>query len=390
MSCYISSNENRHYVAVESELGQVPAITAGNRMPVVSLQVKQTTDRIDRRDKTGGRTWMGVPTGTRKSTNYEIKSYLTGWSEPGDQPPYGALVAAAMGRPVLHFNGGTLASSPSATRLQFAGASGLIPGQAVTYAGELRFVSTIVDAQTVEVNAPFTSPPGAGSPMGATYTYMLGSEIPGLSIFDCWSPAESVQRLVCGAAANELSVKINADFHEFSVSGGAVDVLDSTSFTNGQGGMTTFPAEPELEPFQYVIVPGHLGQVWLGATPDRFYTLTEGEVKLNNGIDMRTREFGAEGPRCIMPGQRKVSLDFRLYEQNSAATRALYEAARQRSPIQAMFQLGQQTGQLLGVYAKSVLPQVPEFDDGEDRLAWKFTGCRAQGTTDDELIIAFA
>ena len=54
-----------------------------------------------------------------------------------------------------------------------------------------------------------------------------------------------------------------------------------------------------------------------------------------------------------------------------------------------MFQLGQQSGQLFGVRMKSVIPQVPEFDDSEGRLQWKFASSRAQGTVDDEISVAF-
>jgi len=68
---------------------------------------------------------------------------------------------------------------------------------------------------------------------------------------------------------------------------------------------------------------------------------------------------------------------------------ALYQASRQRSPMGVMFQLGQQEGQLFGVYLKSVVPEVPEFDDGETRLQWRFSNCRAQGTFNDELFVAF-
>ena len=68
---------------------------------------------------------------------------------------------------------------------------------------------------------------------------------------------------------------------------------------------------------------------------------------------------------------------------------ALYQASRQRSPIGVMLQLGQQEGQLFGVYLKSVVPEVPEFDDGETRLQWQFSNCRAQGTFNDELFVAF-
>ena len=54
-----------------------------------------------------------------------------------------------------------------------------------------------------------------------------------------------------------------------------------------------------------------------------------------------------------------------------------------------MLQLGQQTGQLLGMYLPAMIPEVPEFDDGDSRLEWKFQNSRAQGSVDDELYIAF-
>jgi hypothetical protein len=54
-----------------------------------------------------------------------------------------------------------------------------------------------------------------------------------------------------------------------------------------------------------------------------------------------------------------------------------------------MFQLGQQTGQVVGVYMMSVVPVVPEFDDSDNRLQWKFQGSKAQGTADNEIVVAF-
>jgi hypothetical protein len=54
-----------------------------------------------------------------------------------------------------------------------------------------------------------------------------------------------------------------------------------------------------------------------------------------------------------------------------------------------MFQLGQTAGQMAGVYMKGMIPDVPEFDDAETRLKWKFTNTRAQGTVEDEVVVAF-
>jgi hypothetical protein len=55
-----------------------------------------------------------------------------------------------------------------------------------------------------------------------------------------------------------------------------------------------------------------------------------------------------------------------------------------------MLQLGQQPKQMFGIHMKSVMPEVPEFDDSETRLQWTFRNCRAQGVVNDEITIAFA
>ena len=44
MACYISSNNNRFYAAVETVYGTVPAITASNRFPGVKLALKQDVE----------------------------------------------------------------------------------------------------------------------------------------------------------------------------------------------------------------------------------------------------------------------------------------------------------------------------------------------------------
>ena len=186
-----------------------------------------------------------------------------------------------------------------------------------------------------------------------------------------------------------MKIVVNSDFHEFHFRGPAQDLIDSVSFAEGQGKLDEFPAEPEVEGFDYSVVPGHMGQVWLGVTPERFYTLTSAELSLDNGVDVRNREFGSSMIRCVAAGVRNVNLDFELYGSDQESSKALYQASKQRSPISAMFQLGEQSGQLFGAYLKSVAVETPQFDDSETRVRWRFSGCRAQGSADDELVIAF-
>jgi hypothetical protein len=85
-----------------------------------------------------------------------------------------------------------------------------------------------------------------------------------------------------------------------------------------------------------------------------------------------------------------VTAAFELFSQDDDATKGLYQAARQQSPISVMFQLGDRRDRWWACILQSVIPEVPEFDDGQNRLQWKFRQSRAQGTVDNEIAVAFA
>jgi hypothetical protein len=388
MASYISSNANRFYTALESGYGAVASITGSNRIPALKLTVQQQPEVKSRKDKTGSRTFPGLPSGGRRNTTFELQTYMTSWQSAVGGPSYGPLFQAALGAAPQLFNGGVVASY-SNTTLAFAAPHGLSVNQAVSSGGEIRFVAAVVDANTVHLNAPFTASPATGSTTGATVTYQPATELPSASVFDYWEPAGAVQRILSGAALDQMEIQINGDFHQFLFRGLAQDVLDSASFTAGQGDLMSYPVEPEVGAFDYSIVPGNLGQAWLGTAPAQFFTVTEAAVVLKNGLETRSREFGFSLPQAISPGQRSVQASIGLYSQADSATPALYQAAREQTPISLMFQLGQTQGQVMGVYLQTVIPEVPQFDDSANRLQWVFKPSRAHGTVDNELAVAF-
>jgi hypothetical protein len=387
---YVSSNNNRFYVALEPSYGTVGTITSGNRIPALKLTAKQVPERVQRKDKTGSRTFVGLPGNLRKATQFDLTTYMSTWADQSTVPAYGPLFQACLGAAPALWGGGTAAGAEGASRIAFAGAHGLAPGEAVSSGGELRFVAAVVDPNTVQLNAPFGTAPATGASLGPTVTYQPASDLASLSIFDYWSPDSAVQRVLSGVAVNQLKIKVNGDFHEFEFSGEAADVVDNTSFTGGEASLTSFPPEPAIGDLDTSIVPGHLGQIWLGSVPTQFFTVTKAQLTFDNTLDLRASEFGSTLPRAIVPGLRSVTLDFSLYQQDDSATKALYQAARQRSPIGVMIQLGQQPGQLFGIYMDGVIPEVPEFDDSETRQQWQFQNCRAQGSLNDEIFVAFA
>jgi hypothetical protein len=211
-----------------------------------------------------------------------------------------------------------------------------------------------------------------------------------VTLYDYWDPVTAVQRIIAGAGVNTLDLSVNGDFHEFVFRGPAADVIDSASFTTGAAGLSQFPGEPPLTNFDYSVVPGQLGQVWLGGSANQFFTMTSAQIQLNNNLDIRHREFGATLPRALSPGMRHVMSHFTLLAQDDAQSTALYQAARLRQAIPAMIQLGGQQGQLMGIYLPNMQPEIPTYDDGDFRLQWDFQNNMAHGRTNDELFIAFA
>jgi hypothetical protein len=214
--------------------------------------------------------------------------------------------------------------------------------------------------------------------------------LPSLTLYDYWDPQTAVQRIITGAGVDTFELSLNGDFHEFLFRGPAADIVDSTSFIPGTAGLSQFPAEPALQQFDYSVVPGHLGQVWLGGSASQFFTLTAAQIQVRNNLDTRHREFGATLPRALSPGMRHVLSHISILAQDDGQSAALYQAARARVPVPAMLQLGQQQGQLFGVYIPSIQPEIPTYNDSEYRLQWDFQNNLAQGQADDELYIAFA
>ncbi|HNY39439.1 MAG TPA: hypothetical protein PKJ41_03560 [Bryobacteraceae bacterium] len=388
MACYISSNDNRFYAAIEQQYGTVAAVTAADRFPGVSLRAAQSNDLPQRRDKTGTRTWQGVTGTPRRRTSFTLETYLVSREDAGQAPGYGPMIRAALGGEPRAAAALQVASA-SGTSISTTTNHGLSEGMAVTFGGEIRAVMATPDAQTMVLAAPFTTTPGAGSMLGATVSFGPAKQLPSVSLYDCWSPVGSVQRLLRGTAVDKMEIRVNGDFHEIGFEGIAADLLDSASFETGQGGLTQFPVEPAVGDLIYSPVPGHLGQAWVGVGPSRFHTVTSAQITVDNNLETRRNEFGMIDPLCLVTGERVVSVEFDLYSRDDVSFNELYQAARQRSPVACFMQLGEIEGELCGVYVKSFVPEVPEFIDDENRLRWRFKASRAQGAAEDEIYVTF-
>ncbi len=203
MASYISSNSNRFYAVVETSYGQAAAITASNRFPAVRLQAHQSLVRGKRQDKTGSRTYLGASSSARRATAFEVKTYLTSWSGTGE-PSYGPFFHAALGASGVLSSGLVVASTPNATTIQTQAPHGLAVGNALSYAGEIRFVTSVPDSKTVVLNATLSTTPAAGSALAPAITYSLATALPSVSVYDYWDPITAVSRVITGGGVDTL------------------------------------------------------------------------------------------------------------------------------------------------------------------------------------------
>jgi hypothetical protein len=213
VSLYISSNNNRLYVGGELAYGQAAPTAALNRLPLIGLAARQTADVPTRHDKTGSRSYPGIPSGVRRVTTFTLQTPLSTWDAGSVQPACGPLFQAAMGAAPQHFEGGVVTSN-SGTVLGLQAPHGLAAGHAIAHGGEIRFVSAIGDAHTIHLNAPFTNGLGVGSLIDRSITYRLGDDLASCSLIEYWQDG-AINRLLTGVAVDELLVTVNADWHQF-------------------------------------------------------------------------------------------------------------------------------------------------------------------------------
>lgn len=387
-SC-ISSNANRFYTAVEPSYAQAAAITPVNRFPAVKLQAQQMMEQRRRLDKTGTRTFLGSSRNGGRRTVFQVRTHLTSWNGAG-QPGYGPLFQAGLGA-IPQFSAELVVSSVlNPTTIQTVSPHGLSTGFAVSYAGEIRFITSVPDALTFTTNAPFSQTPAVNSLLAPTVTYPLSTSLPSVTLYDYWDAVSPISRVITGAAVDSLEISVSGDYHNFVFAGPAADILDAVSFQSGNAGLSSYPIEPAIGTFNYQGVPGHLGQLWIGQPASQFFTLTEASIQIKNNVDTRPYEFGSSFPTSVVAGERQVKSRFSLLVQDDAETRALYTAARQQNCVSIMLQLGQQQGQLMGIYMPNVTPEMPDYVDSDLRLVWTFSNNLAQGVADDEIYVAFA
>ena len=388
MSCYINSTNERLYGAIESQYGVAATLADTDRLSFRSLTLEERAVRATRRDKTGSRTRFAPHPELRTRNEFTLDCYFSGRDSSSPVDAMTTLVEAALGGDRVNASGLTVSavlSSPA--RLTFNAAHGLIAGQALRFAGELRFVKSIVDAATVEISAPFGAGIQAGSSIGTSVTLYPGDKPKPLTLGDYWTPAGHLDRILAGSILDEMTISLDSDFHGASFRGVTREVASAAAFSAGSTGLAQFPAEPSTAYKSFQLVPGHVGKLFLG---DVAYHLLDLTLSLRNQVDARALEFGTSIAPCYSADLREVEIAFRLFASSDAAVVNLHALSRNRQETSLTIQLGNQAGQLVGVYVPRFVPEIPEVVDSESRAVLSFPSSLAYGVFNDEITVAFA
>ncbi len=388
MSCFINATNERLYGGLESQYGLARALAGTDRLSFRQLKVAERTRRTERRDKTGTRTRFAPHPEVRTDNRFELDCYFAGRSAEDPIDGVTNLVEGTLGGERRSWEGLTVSdASGEGAVVGFNAAHGLQVGQAIRFQGQLRFVKAVNSTTVVTMSAPFGAGFQAGSTTGKAITLWPGDKPKPLTLGNYWSPAGTLDRVLAGCVVNEMSIALNSDFHGASFRGSVREVASVTGFAAGSTGLASFPSEPANPTQAFQLVPGHVGRLFLGGVE---YYLLDLSLRFVNNADATTREFGMALSPCYSADLRELSLQFQLYAAEDAAVNQLHILARSRQETDLTIQLGNQPGQLVGIYVPRFVPEIPELKEADARVLMSYPKSLAYGVSNDEITVAFA
>jgi hypothetical protein len=97
-------------------------------------------------------------------------------------------------------------------------------------------------------------------------------------------------------------------------------------------------------------------------------------------LDLPRDLFGSEYVDNPEADERVVSLDFNMYEDDSAGQAALEQAAIDKSNVDMVFQVGTQVGNTVVFVFRGVHLASPDRDDGQRAFTMNYSGNQAYGS----------
>jgi hypothetical protein len=320
MSPQFQSIIERVYMGLETEYGIIPAGKPAAADATRHTQVGMNNEPliINRSDKTGSRgTTVGV--GGRRSCRWDFTSDLTASGVVGTLPRLNPILECAFGQP------------------------------AETLAG---------------------------------IVYKVADTIPSMWMASYREPGAS-QRIAHGLLVYALNFNLGQDAASFSASGEGQWVVESDQIGNllpeDLGGLTTFPAEPTPVYQDGGLIIGFTGELKIQGTV--MANIRSMNMSFATGNQCRRDTFGRFTPDGSEGARRSVAISMDLYDQGTAETNFLREAANYKLPILITAQVGLNPGSIYKHTFRNVQLSPIVLGDGSIRWSCSFGQSLANETT---------
>ena len=218
----------------------------------------------------------------------------------------------------------------------------------------------------------------------ASATYGLDDANLSASIWHYNDPSTVAQYVAIGAVCHQLKISFGGDVPTLEFTGTALWVLDTDQLADvtmdaiGKGGIASWTARPT--PTVNGKPPaGFTGAITLDG--QAYTTLRTGSITLAVARNLPGDTFNSYYSAAPVPGLRAISVDFGLYDDDSANLKALKQKAFNKTPLDLVFQIGAVAGNKWGFTTKNVMLPAPTLDNASDRRALSFAGAKAHDTT---------
>jgi hypothetical protein len=237
---------------------------------------------------------------------------------------------------------------------------------------------------------------------GSSYA-LTRSQTVSANLWDFRDPSTAAQRVALGAVMNNFSLNLGQDVAEWTCDGEAMYTLNSLfapnlasvlSFLSGpditraQGGMGgSFASEPGAPVTHGNIIAGFTGSISVAG--QSLATIRTATIKGTTGVQLVHDTFGTYFSTGIERTTRKITFGFNMFEDDSAAQEAIYEAAESKTVVEADIVIGTSTNNKFAFTLKGIQLEAPTRDDSQPRFAVVYPESICHGTSagEDELAL---
>jgi hypothetical protein len=385
------------YPQVETTYGQAPntggtaTVANANACRFIKFSADTQAALIERPDKTGTRSLMAGVLG-RKAASWAAEMSIAPNGVAGTAPDMDAFMQLTFGQAGSALSGtATVTAATNASPIVVTATNTFANGDVVMISGATG--NTAMNGVWVLSGVSGTGFTLVGSTgngvwvSGGTasrvgYKYSLSDSILSGSLYSFRQPSTIEQRVALGSVVAEATFNLGADVAQCSFNGEALWALSSNQFSvadlTQKGGLATFPTEPPAPVTNGGIIAGFTGKIAVNG--NNLATVRTAAVRIQTGNVLVKDTFGSYYPTTPEGDNRRVSIQFSLYEDDSTAYSNLIQVAHDKTVVQIPLFLGTVAGSIFGLVLNNVQIAAPSKEE-QRRFIVNFPESTAHGSS---------